>query len=315
MFLTFRQGIVKKPTGSAMLDVVGDQVDLLVFPENLIITFAHGDNNYLLSENETIYAAWAGSFVNTNNYYFYVDINIETGARTFGYTQIQPSYGHTLPGAPLPDTHFFDTSVNAMKVYSGVSWDIKLRVFLGELLFGGILNEYNVGSQTGLNSNNNSGFILFDDLGFPIYRKSSIGPKALVTTETILNTQNNATNPFKMESVQVDGKAVEPIPKFYCVSWKGIKQIGLASSEDSDYPCVGLATEAITKGQIKKFASSGFITNPNWNFSVDPNTPVWVGKSGEVTTTVPTRKSMQRIGFVVDTNTIFLDIKELMIIA
>lgn len=308
MIINFRQGIIN--ASSPFIQLNTGNVDLITDNGVIDLAFAYGDKNYMFTETAPVNGAW-GPFQANKDYWLYWDIDINTGIRTFGSTNIEPSFGATLPQNPLSDTHFFDFSDKKMKVWTGNRWVEKLRVFSGMISSGGILNPQTLGSQVNLNGQTLVGYILFDEKNNPIKAIDRYGRGYFVTTTTSIYTQNDIYNSYKIDALVLDGKAMEPIPAFYCVSWKGPKQIGLASSNDIDHPCIGLSLEPSGTNQIKRFTSSGFITNPNWNFTNNPNTPVFVGSTGEVTTIVSQRTSLQKIGHIVSPDTIFLNIQDI----
>ena len=131
MKLTFRQGIVRYEIDSArtpiFLRINHGFVDLIVNDTPTIFTIAHFEQDYLFSEPRTALNAW-GPFEEGEDYYLYWDVDLLTGELSRGYTTVQPAY---LPTAPHPqvDLHWFDLTNTVMKVWSGESWVVKLRVF------------------------------------------------------------------------------------------------------------------------------------------------------------------------------------------
>ena len=274
-----------------------------------VITFADGNVDYLHTESESVKPAWAGPFNTKTTYYLFWDIDKTTGVRTFGYTTVEPQYGKTRPQFPARDLHFFDTSVNKMVVWSGTRWQEKLRVFAATLTKGKILDPYPEGSQIKLNQQRNAGHILFDEDGNPVKNNSG----QFVTSETLLKSSNNLTNSYKLEAKQVRARAIEPIPKFHAVTWKAPNRLGVASHlyPDDGY-AVGISVEDMNKDEIRAFIKEGFVLNEFWNFSEPQGTLLFVGPSGEVTTTVPQTGSMQEIGHVVDKNIAYIRIRDLL---
>lgn len=320
MFINFRQGIVRHQESPSFLSLSGGNVNLNASTDPTIITFAHGNSDYLFTENVSISAAWAGPFIIGSDYWLYWDIDTITGLRSFGYTDVDPfspanGYGSTLPSSPSTNQHFFLTTERKMKVYSGGRWSDVIRVFAGKLANGAILEPFTVGSQIGSTQQLNVGAILFDDAGNAVKRFDRFGRGEFLTTESNLNAQSNELNNFKLETLQVDGKAIEPLPKYHAVSWKGPKQLGIASYSSPNYPCVGIAIEDIVANEVGKFITHGFVTNTDsWNWSEAPNTPIWVGLSGEITTSVPQTISLQRVGHIVSPDTVFIEISEIMLL-
>jgi hypothetical protein len=271
-----------------------------------ILSFADGNSDYLFIENESVVPAWAGPFTSGTDYWLYWDIDKTTANRTFGTTLVEPTFGPTRPSSPLNDQHFFDTSINKMVVWNGQRWVEKLRIFAAKLENGTTLVRESVGAtQVGLNTESYSGEILLAPNGLPIIRANG----EFLTTQTPTNSQDNPLNSYEIESLQIRAKAVEPIPIYHCVAYKGLNQTGLATNRTPDRGrCVGISVENTLTNEMRKYVTFGYVTNTDWNFTENPGTLVFVGNNGEVTTNAPTQISLQRIGTVVSSDTILVDI-------
>ena len=67
MLIDFRQGLVRAPAN--FLSRSGSAVSLQVPPnDTVLVAFADGSSDYLLSEKQTAANAWAGPFVSGTNY-------------------------------------------------------------------------------------------------------------------------------------------------------------------------------------------------------------------------------------------------------
>lgn len=319
MIVNFRQGIVSIQLTPNFLTLVGDHVNLNANSDPTIITFAFGDSDYLFTEAADIVAAWEGPFIGSTDYWLYWDLDIYTGLRTFGYTTVNPftptgGYG-VLPNSPSNGQHFFEMSSKKMKVWTGGKWIEKIRVFAAKIASGAILQPLSVGSQINLNQTRLSGHLLFDSKGNVVKIADRLGRGSFVTTETYLNSQDNRDNSYKLEAMQNVGKAVEPLPKYSCLSFKGPQLLGVSSSNDVTRQCIGISSKDTSLNETTTYITNGFITNyNNWNFSDEPGTYLWVGVRGEITTDIPQNYSMQKIGHIVSPDTIFIDIQDQILI-
>lgn len=319
MIINFRQGIVSTQLTPNFLTFVGGDVNINADSDPTTITFAHGDNDYLFSESETIIGAWKGPFSVTNNYWLYWDIDIYSGLRTFGFTTVNPfsptgGYG-ILPNNPSFDQHFFEMSSKKMKVWNGNKWIDKIRVFAAKISSGSILQPLNIGSQINLNQQRNAGYLLFDQKGNVVKTSDRMGRGSFITTESALNSQDDRNNSYNLEALQKVGKAIEPLPKYHCLAWKGPSLLGISSFGDIDYQCIGISSKDTGINEVTVFITDGFINNfNNWNFTEPSGTSLWVGLNGEITTSVPQRYSMQKIGHIVSPDTIFVKIEEQILI-
>lgn len=312
MIVNFRQGIVSAQTDQLFLNFSGNKININANQQSVDITFAYGSADYLFSEAESVTGAW-GPFSSGVDYWIYWDIDTRTGLRSFGSTTVAPLSGTSLPSNPLVNQHFFDLTVKKMRVWNGVSWDDRLRVFAAKVQGGSVIDAEAFGSQVGLSGNYSVGYILFDVAGNPITRMDN-GITYFVTTEDKVHTQYDNKNAYKIDGLLIDGVAIEPIPAYYCLTWKGARQLGVASYVLMN-PCVGISVESSGVNELNKFVTKGFVTNfNNWNWTMPANTPLFVGDTGQITTDVPQRYSLQKIGHIVAPDTIFVDIQEIILI-
>ena len=309
MLVTFRQGIVQVQMTPNYITFSGGAVDINANTTPTIINFADGTSDYLFQEAESIVGAWPGPFNSGVTYWLYWDIDADTGARTFGATTVEPDFGLTLPDNPPVDQHFFDTSRNQMLVFNGNVWRERIRVFAGRLENAANLFPTNTGSQVDVNQTVNVGYILFDQDGGAVKRSNG----KFLTSETPVNASASPLNSYRLEAKQVRARSLETIPAFHAVTWKGQNRIGLASNARPDEgAAIGVSVTNIIKGEVKGFATDGYVINEAWDFSgFAPGTSLYVGGSGEISPTIPQRDSSQRIGYVVDENTMFVQIREL----
>lgn len=314
MIIDFRQGIISAQTNNSFLELVSGKVNINVDIAHVNLAFAYATHDYLFTESEQIIGAWS-SFPSNKTIYLYWDIDIITGVRTFGTTAIAPSFGDLLPNNPLTDQHYFDYNDKKMKVWSGTQWIEKIRVFAGYVQNNAILVPNALGTQVGLNSQVALGYILFNSNNQPLRVADSNNRYYFLTTEDQVHTQQDIYNAYKIDSLLMDGKALEPIPAYSCITWKGAKQLGVASYIDYTRPCIGIAVESFGTNETKRFVTKGFLTNYNfWNWTEAPNTPLWVGSTGQITTVVPQQWSIQKIGHIVSPDTIFIDIEDQILI-
>lgn len=314
MKLPFRHGLVRYQTDIASNPVFlaksngGSSIDLVVSPTPTIISIAHFNVDYIFEERKSVPQAWTG-FVSGTDYWIYWDIDIQTGARTFGYTTVEPVSQLTAPSLPVVDQHWFDTNEKVMKRWTGTVWREVLRVFAAFYDEGTILNPYPVGTQVGLNQVAYAGYVLFDDEENPI-RKFTRGRRStFITSESVLSTAiGGQTVSFTFENSLNVVEAVDPIPVWSLVVYKGPQQIGLASPSQA-YPIVGLVGEDFAVGQLGSFINKGYVTNESWGFGVPAGEPVFCSPAGQVTIYPPQLGYFQQVGHVVNNNTIYLDPK------
>lgn len=303
MLISFRNGIVQKPQSPNFLLKGPKGVTLSCNEDPLIVTVSDGDKNYLLSFTENIKNAWKGPFEKNKDYYLYIDIDKVSGKPNFGATHLKPKAGGNLPLDGKQDQHFFEFKSKKMfvKTRSFRQWKHVLRVFVGEFRKGAILTTYKVGSNFNLISENYSGFILFDEDKNPF---KDIQTGQFLTSENYIGT--DLYNIGVVDSHVTIKKAFEPIPKFYCVANRRNNYICLAKD---DKTCIGISLFDRSPDQDVNYIDYGYLYNPNWNWSGNISKPVYVGDVGQISLN-PKKYSIQKIGIIIDENTIFVDIEQ-----
>lgn len=314
MKLSFRHGIVQYQTSGntpTFLQVInsGQNISLITNNKPTIITISHKTTDYLFQERTNISNAW-GPFTGSMDKWLYWDIDLVTGVRTFGSTDIQPITSATQPISPVQDTHWYDTTEKVMKVRQGTIWVEKLRVFSAKYQNSSILQPYPIGSQVGLLTPTFAGFILFDDEEKPIKRFNKGRKSEFIHTESILSSQaQGGFVSFVIQSLLNIVEAYETITEFSLISLIGEK-IRLADHNDENKIAVGLVVENVNIGQFTNYLTKGFITNENWNFTQVSGTPLFCGINGEIVINPPQFGFLQKIGHIINNRTIFLNIEQ-----
>ena len=318
MKVSFRQGIVRQQTDitdtPTFLQYSGGVVSLIVSPDPTIITFAHGPHDdYLFQESQTVTNAWTGPFVVDVDYWLYWDIDMYTGLRTFGHTTVEPKVSADAPPSPVADQHWFDKTNYVMKVYSSGRWIEKIRVFAGKIDNGAVLVPYLPGTQVGLTTATFAGTFIFDEDGKPVKKFDKFGRGKFITTESPLSTQTTSHSNFRLEALVIDAKAIENIPAFSAIAYKSAGKVGLASYLDPSYPAIGIATEDMYTSEVRTFLKIGYLTSDSWNWNVAAGTPIFVGETGELTTTIPQVGSLQQVATVVSASTLYVDVQPIIL--
>ena len=315
MKLSFRQGIVRYQTDVSnnpdFLQVTSSNyVTLSVAPTPTIVTFSQGNADYLFEETQTITNAWGPFNDTSNNYYLYWDIDVNTGLRSFGSTTLAPLSDFSAPTNPAIGQHWYNLTYTTMNVWDGTRWNQVIRVFAGELANGVVLTQYTVGSQVGLNTPSFAGSILFDYHSKPIRTAQLNGLGYFLTTESPFYKNEQVVSTVKFESTLEYVAAFEPIPAFSLVTYKGASELGLASFSSNLLQAIGLVQQDLYIGDVGIITTNGFVSNALWNWTVPLNSPLYCGSTGQITAVMPTTGYIQRIGHVVSSDTIFVDIQQ-----
>ena len=313
MYVPFRQGLVRHQVDSnsnpAFLQKIngGQYISLVVSPTPAIVTFANGTIDYLFEETRTVTQAW-GPFSTPDDKWLYWDIDTATGVRTFGSTTLLPIVSSVTPINPAPDQHWFNSSTAVMSVWNGTRWVNRIRCFAGKYDNSAVVIPNVPGSQVGLNTPVNAGFILFDDDEKPIKKWKRDNTGNFLTTETPIITHASRVSNVVLEGTTKICQALENIPQWSVVSFQDYDGVILSSYLNQSKPAAGLVKWNMNVGDSGIVQTSGYITNNNWNWTVPASTPLFVGVSGQISTAVPQIGSIQRIGMVVNPTTIRIDI-------
>lgn len=314
MKLEFRQGLVQFQTSPPFLSFAGGNVDLISTSIDTIVTFAHGSSDYLFIESSSVFGAWTGPFPSTGTSWLYWDLDIVTGKRTFGWTEVAYGYGSIMPQTPVLDEHFFYTRSNNFKVWDGSKWVTKIRVFAGEVVDNSIVIPYGTGSQIGDTRTTYAGEILYDSMHQPLRKSDPLNRGEFVHTESRLKSQNTPLNEHNQSTTEYSYTPDTPVPMGYCVSMVDDMSLTLSSYRKPDRPCIGISITDTYASELGRYITEGILTFDGWNFTAEPNTPIWVGVNGEITTVVPSKTSIQRLGHVISRNKILLNIQEIILI-
>lgn len=341
--ISFRQGLFAPAFSAAppflqKTTSAGDTVDLIIsnaFTRPVKVTFAHYDTNYLLEEDISVFAAWGSGGPNngplmdtTDPKWLYWDVNLNTGARTFGWTNVSPTIGTSPSGSLVHGKHWFDMNVMAMKVYDAVSatphWRDVIRVFAAKYEGGNFYPPYPLhtyqnskwvnGSQVGLDVGTFPGLTKDDCISGPIMFSASTGQplrqgrnSQFATTETVLTVSNYSGSNVKFDSAFACAQAEESIPAFHLVSMTPGRKIALASSNNEFSFVSGLVVDNLYIDDVGQVITSGIVRNEQWDWTDSQiNRPLFCGVTGEITLDPPVVGVSQQVGFVYDRQAIYM---------
>jgi hypothetical protein len=311
MRINFRHGIVQYTVDQKLIPTyllttkTQNTVDLAAVTDKVLFTIAHNDVDYLYEERDNIQRAW-GPFIDNMRYWMYIDLDTRTGKRTTGATELKPIVSDTEP-TKITDQHWFDLTRTCMYVYDGVHWVEKLRVFVGEY-YNHDINFEPLGSQVGLHNSIDAGFIIYSDADTPSYRARFDGTGKFLTSDTNFAKTNSVITTVNLQSDYFVYKAFQDIPNYRLVYSVGDGTVGLASYDDINYHvAIGLVELATTAGDYTNILTNGIVSNPAWQFTTASKF-VYLGLDGNITEIPPKYGFIQKVGYVISTDTIYLNI-------
>lgn len=299
-----RQCIINSQRGS--IDFVqksSTSVSINVKKQPILAVFSHGTANYLIKINQNSINNWTNLPANC---WLFWDIDLLSAKLSSGYTTISPDVGDEFPISPETDQHFFNITYNKMFIWVGNKWIETVRLFVGQIS-NSILNPQANVSQINSNISVNCGEIIFDHKDTPIRRFHDDGSFEFITTETFYNFQHINLSNHLMGSVQLKGISQEDLTEFTCIRWDEYNHLVPANYTD-EFPAIGIVQKNSSTDEITQIYTHGYIKNINWQWYNPVYTSLFVGLDGEITTNIPNEYSIQKIGYIVSPNKIFLDI-------
>lgn len=120
---------------------------------------------------------------------------------------------------------------------------------------------------------------------------------------------------FDYNQVNISGNAQTYIPRYHCVITEGKDDydnvlISLSSYFDINDSAFAITTEDMNVGDVKQLVTNGYIQDLTWYWNYPAFTSLYVGGAGELTTYTLNPYSSQKVGYVVNVNTIFINIQE-----
>lgn len=291
MRIPFRHGIVRVPANFLRL-ASGKVSTVITSVDPLVVTFADGTTNYIITDRLPITNAWTGPFVTGIDYWLYIDINIITGERTFGYTVHAPVAGDAAPVTPLVDQHWFDTNTTVQRVWNGNGWIRKIRVFIAKLQQGSVFVSVSAnsplytGTQVGLSATQpiNAGSFVFDGVGAPLKKADG----TFFTTEDVALTGIASSTQVKFGSIVIEATADSNLPAYSIVRFTEFNHIDAALSFLVDTGAYGIIETNVATGDVVAVTMEGLVTNSDWDWSdAGINAQLFVDNIGQLTTVVP----------------------------
>lgn len=327
MKVSFRQGIIRHQTVLSAPDFLrktslsGESIDIIVSPEPTVFTMAHYGTDYLFEIGKTVVGAWGGGPAGSINgpltphgvtQYLFWDVSLASGALSYGWTLVPPIVGVNEPTNPVPDQHWFDFQNTRMRVFTQPDptkpgyWQDKIRLFAAVYSSSAIIIPFPIGSQVGIDGGEyNPGNIIYGANNRPIKQQDG----TFLTTETQLLVSQTTGQNVKFDMGLVYGQASEEIPKFYLVSFKPDRTLGLASSNNVNRFVSGIVIEDLHQEEVGQVITNGIVRNEQWSWTTaEINKPVFCGQNGEIRLTPPVVGVVQQVGFVYDTDSIYINL-------
>lgn len=289
MRLSFRQGIVSHQTDTlgtpTFLVVNGGYVSLMTTNDPTIVSFIHGQKDYLYTEAQTQNNAW-GPFV-AQDYWLFWQLNTATGMREFGSTTLEPTSSIDPPATPGTGQMWFNTLSNIWYEFSGASWIEVIRVFACKLVGGVTPVSMSInapdyrGTQVGINTPTRSGALTYDMQGKAI----RTGDRKFFTTEDQFFTNLPTGARLRVGNILVPGIAQQPLHRYQVVQYVDFNQLLPAVPFTQMTQLYGIIEDDAAAGESVDFVTEGMIFNEGWDWVLaggNVNDPVFIDDTGEI---------------------------------
>lgn len=313
MELNFRQGILKRqadltntPIFIQKSSLDGRYLDLIVSPDPTVFTISHFTANYLVEETRSVTKAWGPMEPTGDTQYLYWDVSLLDASLTRGFTLVPPITSAAEPTNPVNDQHWYDTVNCVTKVFLNSKWQVKLRCFAGIYDRNANVIASPMGTHVGINTGTHfAGNIVLGKNNKPL--RDSDG--TFVTSESNLIIARTSAEAVKFDSVLAFAEANENIPKFSLVTILPRRKIALASFLHIDRQIHGAVVNDLNPGEVGQIITNGLIRNEQWNFTESQiGKPLFCGPSGQFTLSPPISGILQQVGFVYDTDAVYLNL-------
>lgn len=320
MKIEFRQGIISARQDSSrnlscLVLNANKTVSLLASEIPLVLAFAYStDGNFLVEIRKNIDSAWGPFNISNVSNWLLADIDLMTGALTFGSTTMFPVSQSSEPVNPASGQHWFDTSTVTMKVWDGSLWKSHIRLFIGSVINASAISYMQLGSQVGIQEEVDIGHILFDEANLPI-RKSN-GVFYTTDTESTVRFSGSSTA-VKFDQNMLVMSAIEPIAAMSLINVCGPNQMRLADMHGRN--AIGLVETDIISGSNAEVVFRGLVSSSDWSEVTEPSVTqfqsslagsnLWLTTNGKYSWYRPTIEKAQRIGTIINESSIFLSIE------
>lgn len=311
-----RKQSVEGKLNSSNLYFKGDE---LIFDREVLLNISHGSVNYVIKIDE-------GTAVEVNpedEYIIYFSIDPITATLSTHTTSVVNSYSrflsHEVPTSPEIDQIYFDLNDMMLKQWNGEYWEEVIGVALGvfnnksivDLFIGmshaNITGDYIISSPIVYN-NNSMPVRVLTDRGFEFLTKFE-------------NEKLNLTNfvNINLEHTVVKSKASTNISENDILVRNDNYTIKPASAY-LEKNAIGISLSACKEGDECMILERGFMTSNLWRWESEPHTPLFFDASGKLTTESPLpnddphNKIAQRVGYIIDPNTIFFNPENMFIL-
>lgn len=313
----FKQGIIyaKRNQGTPAFlsaDSTLGFINHIVDEAGTTLTFAHGISNYLVKIHTNKMKFWGPIDPAVQNWLFW-DVDLMTGRVTGGSTSIAPINSATAPVNPANDQHWFDTAESKMKVWTDGFWAEKVRLFAGKVDGGSVIAHQEFNSQIGITQATDAGFIMFDQGLQPV--RLSTGQFFTTDHQCYIDSAPNMSS-LRIDQNVLAAKAAEPIPAFALVCISSADNVLLADSFKENRYAIGMIDTDAPRDTVVNVIFRGVITNTDWSQVTFPTIQefsdaqcgkfLYLSKNGKICFDGAGR--VQKIGTVINKNTIYLDI-------
>lgn len=312
MLVKFRHGIVKQQK-----DIAGNPASIFIDgnvfrlkgtkEQPFVFTLSFGKFDYLL-EVENSNLTWP---IRDGSWNLYLSMDLLTGELSTGSSSLPVFYTDNEPQNVEEGQHWFDVNDATMRVFEDGIWKDVLRIFVARAM-GQKLTQMKVGSQMVTETPVKPVYPVLDTFGYPMRvrrPKDSVGQMSGFMGSTTKDLSKGRTL-VRFGDFLLGATASTNLHSHCLVHLEPAKKVRFSDATDPTNRVIGMVIPPASSGQEVDIKSFGFIKNENWNWSDgEISRPLFSDGSGNPTTLPPDTGILQQVGFVVASDTMFLDIK------
>jgi len=326
--ISFRQGIVSHPKNTSgqqtFLDKINNNNSVTLdigantSADPVVVTFAHGDTDYLYTESKSVTMAWTGCSTG-QDYWLYWELDLNTGEMVRDKTTREPLTQATQPGPShrVPGQMWFDTTNMVYKEWQGSVWLEVVRVIAAKLSNGTIFQSFSasadmqdyegtqIGTQLGQRLRRRAGSLVYNKSGKAI---KSGKDRQFFTTEDQFLTGVPTGASLRINNNIITGTAQCPIAAYQIVQYNEYNKICLASVYEQGDKLFGIVESDIETGEIASFVTEGIVFNEEWDWvtaGVPVNTPVYIDTITKKLTTTKNIADKPPVGMIIGKQEIY----------
>lgn len=278
----------------------------LILNKDLTFSVSHGKKNYItkLENGEIVLPSDI-----MNPFWVVITIDKDTAKKSTNFFDRDPTiYGKDFPTNATNGDLFYNTTNRKSFYYMSGKWIEQIRINVCKIESKEVAEIYSTSSQVGLDN--------IPHVAEEIYFFKNSKPKKIITQNSFFFVTDNDL--LLLDLKEIDQKSFEGTSAKH-ISRMNIKKGDLVTKDENggiiratnistNCPVIGIAMVDSSDGEECIIKEMGFLGNKEWRWANPPNTKLYCGSDGNLTLSPNwNANSVQEVGYIVDTYTIYFD--------